>query len=100
MGLAGNVFLPGAVSDELLSSYRESCDVFVLPSVKEDFDIVFLEAMYLPKTCIGARAGGVSEVIRDGDRWRACGRLRAFNSVSRSHPAPAQRPGAARNHGS
>ena len=68
MGLAGNVFLPEAVSDELLSSYYyESCDVFVLPSAKEGIGIVFLEAMYYSKPCIGARAGGVPEVIRDGD---------------------------------
>ncbi len=67
MGLAGNIFLPGAVSDELLSSYYESCDVFVLPSVKEGFSIVFLEALYYRKPCIGARAGGIPEVIRDGD---------------------------------
>jgi len=66
MGLADKVFLLGAISDELLPSYYESCDLFVLPSVKEGFGIVFLEAMYHGKPCIGARAGGVPEVIRDG----------------------------------
>jgi len=50
-----------------LPSYYESCDLFVLPSTKEGFGIVFLEAMYHSKACIGARAGGVPEVIRDGD---------------------------------
>jgi glycosyltransferase involved in cell wall biosynthesis len=67
MGLADRVFLPGAVSDELLPSYYENCDLFVLPSTKEGFGIVFLEAMYHGKACIGARAGGIPEVIRDGD---------------------------------
>jgi glycosyltransferase involved in cell wall biosynthesis len=67
MGLADKVFLPGAVADGLLPSYYESCDVFVLPSVKEGFGIVFLEAMSHRKACIGARAGGIPEVIRDGD---------------------------------
>jgi glycosyltransferase involved in cell wall biosynthesis len=66
MRLADKVFLPGAVSDELLASYYETCDVFVLPSVREGFGIVFLEAMYHRKPCIGAREGGVPEVIRDG----------------------------------
>ena len=66
MGLADKVFLPGCVSDELLHSYYESCDLFVLPSVKEGFGIVFLEAMYHRKPCIGARAGGVPEVVSDG----------------------------------
>src|SRR5260370_1952152 len=67
MGLADKVFLPGPVSDGLLPSYYESCDLFVLPSVKEGFGIVFLEAMSHRRACIGARAGGVPQVIRDGD---------------------------------
>ena len=66
MGLADKIFLPGSVSNELLPAYYGSCDVFVLPSVKEGFGIVFLEAMSHGKPCIGARAGGVPEVIRDG----------------------------------
>src|SRR5579864_3986942 len=66
MGLGDKVFLPGAISDELLPSYYESCDLFVLPSTKEGFGVVFLEAMYYGKACIGARAGGTPEVIRDG----------------------------------
>ena len=51
--MAGNVFLPGAVSAELLifllRELRRSC----APSVKEGFGIVFLEAMYYRKPCIG-----------------------------------------------
>jgi glycosyltransferase involved in cell wall biosynthesis len=66
MGLADKVFLPGAVSDELLPSYYENCDLFVLPSIKEGFGIVFLEAMCHGKPCVGARSGGVPEVLRDG----------------------------------
>jgi glycosyltransferase involved in cell wall biosynthesis len=49
-----------------LPSYYENCDLFVLPSTREGFGIVFLEAMHHGKACIGARAGGVPEVIRDG----------------------------------
>ena len=66
MGLADKVFFPGAVSNQLLPAYYDSCDLFVLPSVKEGFGIVFLEAMSHGKPCIGARAGGVPEVIRHG----------------------------------
>jgi len=66
MGLADKVFFPGAISNELLPAYYENCDIFVLPSIKEGFGIVFLEAMSHGKPCIGARAGGVPEVIRDG----------------------------------
>jgi glycosyltransferase involved in cell wall biosynthesis len=66
MGLTEKVSLLGAVSDELLPSYYENCDLFVLPSTEEGFGIVFLEAMHHGKACIGARAGGVPEVIHDG----------------------------------
>src|SRR5512146_222301 len=66
LGLAGKIFLPGAVPDALLPSYYAASDLFVLPSTKEGFGIVFLEAMEHAKPCIGARAGGVPEVVRDG----------------------------------
>lgn len=66
LGLASKVFLPGAVPDPLLPSYYAASDLFVLPSTKEGFGIVFLEAMEHAKPCIGARAGGVPEVVRDG----------------------------------
>ena len=47
--------------------YYQACDVFVLPSLKEGFGIVFLEAMQYAKPCIGARAAAVPEVIVDGE---------------------------------
>jgi glycosyltransferase involved in cell wall biosynthesis len=53
----------GRVSDEELQSYLAACDLFVLPSTGEGFGIVYLEAMFHGKACIGARAGGVPEVI-------------------------------------
>jgi len=66
LGLGAKVILPGAVPDALLPSYYAASDVFVLPSTKEGFGIVFLEAMEYAKPCIGARAGGIPEVVHDG----------------------------------
>jgi glycosyltransferase involved in cell wall biosynthesis len=66
-GVADKVFFAGFVQDELLPSYYDACDLFVLPSLKEGFGIVFLEAMYHAKACIGARAGGIPEVVQDGE---------------------------------
>ncbi len=48
------------VFDELLKS-----DVFVLPSIGDSFGNVFVEAMACGLPVIGARAGGVAEIIED-----------------------------------
>jgi len=64
-GVAGRVIFAGFIEDELLPSYYNACDLFVMPSTKEGFGIVFLEAMYHGKACVGVMAGGVPEVIED-----------------------------------
>jgi len=64
-GVRKRVIFAGMVSDENLHAYYRACDVFALPSLLEGFGIVFLEAMYVGKPCIGVRAGAVPEVIED-----------------------------------
>lgn len=64
--VSDKVIFVGHVSDKFLSSYYNCCDVFVLPSGGEGFGIVFLEAMYHSKSCIGAYASAIPEVISDG----------------------------------
>ncbi len=64
--LINKVIFAGKITADLLPSYYNTCDAFVLPSTKEGFGIVFLEAMYYAKPCIGVNSGGVSEVIEDG----------------------------------
>lgn len=44
-----------------------ACDVFVMPSRTDSFGIVYLEAWLYDKPVIGANAGGVPEVIDDGE---------------------------------
>ena len=65
LGVRDNVIFAGFVPDDLLPLYYEASDIFVLPSTGEGFGIVFLEAMYYGKPCIGASAGGIPEVIED-----------------------------------
>lgn len=55
----------GFLPDEKLQHELQECTVFALPSRKEGFGIVFLEAFAHGKPCIGARAGGIPEVIDD-----------------------------------
>jgi len=66
LGVQDKVLFRGRVADELLSSYYQTCDLFVLSSVREGFGIVLLEAMCHGKPCVAARAGGLPEVVEDG----------------------------------
>jgi glycosyltransferase involved in cell wall biosynthesis len=58
-------FLGGKSQAELLDFYAQA-DVFVMPSLVEAFGVVFLEAMASGIPVIGARAGGVPELIDHG----------------------------------
>ena len=59
-------FMRGVSDSELVSLYQQ-CEAFVLPSGKEGFGIVFLEAMYFGAPVIAAREKGAVDVVRDGD---------------------------------
>ena len=64
--LDAEVTFLGAIGDERLRQLYEECDLFVMPSKKEGFGIVFIEAMRYGKPCIGGKHGGTPEVITDG----------------------------------
>jgi len=59
-------FLRGVSDSELIALYQK-CDAFVLPSGKEGFGIVFLEAMFFGAPVIAAGEKGATDVVRDGD---------------------------------
>ncbi len=66
LGVSQHIHFAGRVTSSLLPSYYQQCDVFALPSSGEGFGIVFLEAMRFEKPCVGARSGGIPEVVEDG----------------------------------
>ena len=65
-GAGAVVSFTGGVSARELSTLYSDSDVFALPSQKEGFGLVFLEAMRHGKPCLGGRHGGTLEVIREG----------------------------------
>lgn len=66
LDVADRVHFLNRVSDaDLVMLYRD-CAAFVLPSGKEGFGIVFLEAMFHGAPVIAARAGGAVDAVDDG----------------------------------
>jgi phosphatidylinositol alpha-1,6-mannosyltransferase len=59
-------FMRGVSDSELVSLYKK-CEAFVLPSGKEGFGIVFLEAMFFGAPVIAAHEKGAIDVVKDGD---------------------------------
>lgn len=57
--------LLGRIDDAQLRDEYAHCDFFALPSRKEGFGLVYLEAMSFGKPCLAARAGGAPEVVDD-----------------------------------
>jgi glycosyltransferase involved in cell wall biosynthesis len=66
LNVSRNVEFLGYRSDEELKTEFEGCRLFALPSEKEGFGLVYLEAMAHGRPCLGARSGGVPEVITPG----------------------------------
>lgn len=54
-------------NDAQLQAWIESCDVFTAPSRYESFGLVYLEAMRAAKPVVATRAGGIPEVVSDGE---------------------------------
>lgn len=67
LGLNDSVIFTGKLSPERVREVMKDCYVFVLPSLSEGFGRVFIEAMALGKSVIGSNAGGIPEIIKDGE---------------------------------
>jgi phosphatidylinositol alpha-1,6-mannosyltransferase len=66
MGLGGHVVFTGGIDDDAVQREYQRATVFTMPSPREGFGLVFLEAMRAARSCIGCR-GAASEIIDDGD---------------------------------
>jgi len=56
----------GVVRGEPLKKLFYDAQVFALPSYREPFGIVFVEAMWAKTACIGTTLGAMPEIIEDG----------------------------------
>lgn len=67
-----NVTFTGYLSGEALARAYAAADLFVFPSSTETFGNVVLEALAAGLPAIGAKSGGVQEIIRDGENGLLC----------------------------
>jgi phosphatidylinositol alpha-1,6-mannosyltransferase len=65
-GLQQRVHFAGQVSDSELLDYYRLANVFVMPSAKEGFGIVFLEAAQTGLPVIGGDRDGSADALADG----------------------------------
>lgn len=65
IGVLNRIIFYHHVGDDLLKKFYKGSLCFVLPSDKEGFGIVYLEAMFHGIPAIGARSKGVIDVIED-----------------------------------
>ncbi|MGQ0586155.1 MAG: glycosyltransferase family 4 protein [Gammaproteobacteria bacterium] len=66
LGLGDRVHFAGHVGDSELIDYYRLADVFVMPSAKEGFGIVFLEAAATGLPVIGGNRDGSADPLADG----------------------------------
>lgn len=67
LGVGDRLLLPGFVSDDDLPALYRAADLFVMPSRKEGFGIVFLEAMACGTPVVAGNADGSADAVCDGE---------------------------------
>ena len=66
LGLKEKIKFLGEIPNEKIPEYLAMADCFVLPSLKEGFGIVILEAQAAGIPVVGTKVGGILDLIEDG----------------------------------
>lgn len=67
LGLQQHVLFAGFVPDAELGAHFNLADIFIMPSEKEGFGIVFIEAMFYGKPVIAGNKDGSVDALRNGE---------------------------------
>lgn len=65
--LRGNIFFYGDLSHDEAMYYLSKSDIFSLPSYRETFGLVYLEAMYLEKPVILCDGNGIDGIVSSNE---------------------------------
>lgn len=66
-GLQSHVIFTGFIDDDELAEHFNLADIYIMPSEKEGFGIVFIEAMYYNKPVIAGNKDGSVDALLNGD---------------------------------
>jgi phosphatidyl-myo-inositol dimannoside synthase len=66
LSLQENIILAGFIPDEELAAHYSLADLYIMPSRKEGFGIVFIEAMFYGKPVIAGNADGSVDALKNG----------------------------------
>ncbi len=66
-GLQGHVTLTGFLKEEELTAHYQMADTYIMPSKKEGFGIVFIEALVCGVPVIGGNADGSADALLQGE---------------------------------
>jgi phosphatidylinositol alpha-1,6-mannosyltransferase len=66
-GVAASVLFTGFVPSGWMSALWARVALFAMPSAREGFGLVYLEAMRAERACIGSTADAAGDVIVDGE---------------------------------
>lgn len=71
-GLEGQVTLPGSVPEDQLRAVLAAADVLAVPSRRESFGIVYLEAMEWGTVPVATPVGGPTDLVSHGENGLLC----------------------------
>lgn len=67
LGLADSLILAGFIPDKELVAHFSFADIYIMPSMKEGFGIVFIEAMFYGLHAIGGNKDGTVDALKNGE---------------------------------
>jgi len=67
LSLQNQVVFSGFIADEELAAHYALADVYIMPSQKEGFGIVFIEAMFYGKPVIAGNMDGSADALKNGN---------------------------------
>lgn len=72
IGLGGQVTMTGFVSDDMKHALYRQSDIFIMPSTKEGFGLVYIEAINAGLPVIAGNRDGSADAVMQGKFGRLC----------------------------